>query len=236
MTMTARREIGPFRRHRHFANLGATGWTEIDLKALGGVEAGDEPARGIRVVTAGNGRLVVEQDGVDVPLVDLADKEELVGFYSAIKKTGVIPLSLGYTYDASPEGYTDFTASHNAGIATTLVPSSETTSDHIYLGFDVPVTGLRYVSTVAGAGATVAVTIWTGSSFADPTDTEGTSALSQSGDITWAFNSSFAASVINGSRPLFWVRIAMSVVFSTNPQGYFHGLMTTDLSKLRVSW
>lgn len=239
MAGTQTNQIQPFKRLREFRNLAATGWTEIDLTALGPVSG--EPARSIYVPTdgAGEGRLVIEQDGTDVPLTGLAESESAMDgpfFFDKIKKTGVIPLSLAYVYDASPETYTDTTDDQNAGTGVAQTPPTETTSDLIYLGFDVPVTGVRYVSTVAGAGATVAVTIWTGSSFADPTDTEGTSALSVSGDITWAFNSSFAASVINATRPLFWVKIANSVVWSTNPEGYFQGLMTTDVDHIRVGW
>lgn len=233
------RQIQPYRGIQELRGLTGTNWTEVDLKAIS--PDGVSPARSLYVPNGGEGegRLCYESDGNDYVLTGVEGAKSAmdgVFFADKILQTGEVRLALGYTYDDSETSYTEFQDSHNVGTATELVPTNETTSDLIYLGFDYPVTGVRYVSSVAGAGATIAVDIWTGSSFADPTDTDGTSALSQSGDITWAYNSSFAVSSINSSRPLFWVRISNSVVWSTNPQGYFQGIVTTDIDHLRVGY
>jgi len=101
---------------------------------------------------------------------------------------------------------TNQTATFNSMVAT---------DDFIYIGVDVPFRGV-YVN-VVNANSTASVLsafYWDGSAWTGLTETDGTASagatLAIDNVITWTVPTDWAKTIVNGSGPLYWVRMNSS--------------------------
>ena len=105
--------------------------------------------------------------------------------------------------DTLTERGTNTTATYNSMVAT---------NDFIYLGCDVPFRGVTVnVVNANGTASVLSAFYWDGSAWTGLTETDGTASagatLAIDNNITWTVPTDWAKTVVNGSGPLFWVRM-----------------------------
>lgn len=121
-------------------------------------------------------------------------------------------------YDDSAAAYTDLTAALTDRNTTTGSDSSFNAmqaADYIYVGCPNRYRGLSIdVANNNSAGtATMAVNFWNGAAWATTTPTDGTFStmtLTQDGLVTWTVPTTWETTTVNGSIPLYFVRINVS--------------------------
>jgi hypothetical protein len=152
-------------------------------------------------------------------------------FYSPTTLTAAI--GHVWQYDDSGTSYVDETTNANSATAADwqLFPASAIANDAAYFGAAAPFDQLRfdYVGGTAGVGGTVAWEYWDGATWTavGATLVDGTDGFTRAvGDemyVQWSGPTDWAASVINGSSSLYWLRARVTGTYSTNPvmdQGY----------------
>lgn len=124
------------------------------------------------------------------------------------------PTFVDETADASSAGTADFTP----------FPVAEAIGDYCAFGFSAPFASLifDYAGGTAGVAGTVAWEYWNGSTWvAIPGLTDNTagftSAVGNTKTVTFIAPGDWAASVINGSASLYYVRARCTKVYTTNP-------------------
>jgi hypothetical protein len=116
--------------------------------------------------------------------------------YSQMDQFDVFEGSHGVmTYNGST--YTDRTSTAYSG--------SVTWSDINYIGYEEPFDIIK-ITRSAGAGITGVWEYWNGSTWATLTVTDGTSAFTTSGNVTFSPPSAWARTIVNGSRSKYFVR------------------------------
>src|SRR5712691_6573531 len=93
----------------------------------------------------------------------------------------------------------------NAGTAFKLFITPATT-DRAYFGMQVPFTRLKFDFGTLGLTATYVFEYWNGSAWTTLTVTDGTSAFTANGAVTWTAPGSWATTAVN-STTLYWVRV-----------------------------
>lgn len=117
-------------------------------------------------------------------------------------------------------GFTDHSAEARTegGTAFTILAS---TTDAFYVGYDAPFTGLRVGLATAGANVTLVVEYWTGSAWSAVTGlVDGTTQLSQSGQITWTLPTTWAKNAVDGAT-YYHIRLRSSSAPTTAPTADF---------------
>lgn len=138
---------------------------------------------------------------------------------------------------ATKANMTDYSeAAQDSSTSTDVVLSSLDTLANlgaVYIGSHVPFSGLTVdVDSANATAATLAVTYWDGSSWADITPTDGTASggatFAQDGDITWTIPAAWVTGKLETAvataakriglfqQELYWVRLAVSAALDSS--------------------
>lgn len=139
-----------------------------------------------------------------------------------------------WQFDAAP-AYVDMTTEANDATLNNWIifPAAEAVGDCCIIGSAVPFTGVTFDNTggVQGVGGVVVWEYWNGSTWdalAGVTDnTTGFTAAVGVQTLTFTQPADWAASVINGSASLYYIRARITTIYGTNPQ-YDKGFITGD--------
>lgn len=127
--------------------------------------------------------------------------------------------------DGGP-GYVDETtnANNDTDADWTIFPAVEATDDSVTIGYASTFAQIRFdnANGTAGVGGTVAWEYWNGSTWTALSDvvdgtTGFTASVSDNQLVSWTIPSDWAATTINGSASLYYVRAKITGVYSTNP-------------------
>ncbi len=125
-------------------------------------------------------------------------------------------LQRAFFFDNSAGTYTDVTAavSERGTTSNATLSSAEADVDFLYIGCAVPFRGVRVNVNAANGTASVLVATYRKSddTWAGLTETDGTAsagaALAIDNTITWTVPTDWITFSVNGSPPLYWVRLA----------------------------
>lgn len=127
----------------------------------------------------------------------------------------------------------------------TVFPATEDTSDYVAIGYSQKFKKVifDYANGTAGIGGTVTWQYWNGSSWAALSGvsdgTTGFTAAAGDGKVlTFTVPTDWAASSLNGSQNLYYIRAIVTGAYSTNPildQGYIGGIGSATQSAAAVS-
>jgi len=139
-----------------------------------------------------------------------------------------------WQFDAAP-AYVDMTTEANDATVNNWIifPAAEATGDACIIGSAVPFTGVTFDNTggVQGVGGVVVWEYWNGAAWAALTgvtdNTTGFTAAVGVQTLTFTQPADWAASVINGSASLYYIRARITTIYGTNPQ-YDLGFITGD--------
>lgn len=171
-------------------------------------------------------------------------KTKLIGFFRAESAAFELDIEGGVLSQAwsveDPGGaptWTDTTDDFNidpspAGGGFFVLGAGGDSGDIAYFGMDVQFQKLTFYAADGepGAGGTVAWQYWDGSTWSSLTVTDGTDGWKNGGDdeeVTWTAPGDWAATVVNGSASLYYVRAVIGTAYTTVP-GYDHGSVTPD--------
>jgi hypothetical protein len=127
-------------------------------------------------------------------------------------------LDTGFT-ETGASSFSDATNSWiQMGAGTALFVANNATTDRAYVGGRQKFSQIIAKFATAGVGGTCTFEYWNGSAWTAFSPTDGTSALTADGTISWSASSlsGWAQTTVN-SVTLYWVRIKWATTYSTNP-------------------
>src|SRR5262245_47827919 len=112
---------------------------------------------------------------------------------------------LDRTAEARLDGGTAFTMFQTPGV-----------NDEFYMGLSAQFDRITFDIATAASGGTFVWEYWNGSAWVTLTVTDGTSAFTVDGKVTWTIPGAWATTAVNGTTQ-YWVRVRSTVAPSTNP-------------------
>lgn len=124
--------------------------------------------------------------------------------------------------DESTGTFVDETADFNSSTSADVdpFPATEAVNDYFAIGARSTFTGLNITISTAGIGGTVAWEYYNGSTWAALTVNDGTTGFTAGTStyvIKWTVPSAWAATTLNASESLYYVRARVTQVYATNP-------------------
>lgn len=133
--------------------------------------------------------------------------------------------------ETSLGAFSDITSNFNNQVTGNLF--TNTTSGGIFFaGSSATFTQVNITLTVVGVAGSIVWEYWSGAAWSTLTLTDGTAGLTASGVITFAAPGGWAATTVNSSASLFFIRARMTGNWGTIPSGYGSvvGAQTTVLA------
>lgn len=177
-------------------------------------------------------------------LTSSAPNQLITGMPLQVAALGDTAISQAWQVTAAGPTFVDLTTAINNSTANDAqpFPTGEVSGDYCALGYTTTFGTLKINVGTAGTVGTLTWEYWNGTAWASLTGvTDNTTGLTVSGSHTIVFTvpSDWAATVLNGSASLYYVRAKVTGAYTVDPlitQAWVDGVLPTGLSASTTYW